>query len=336
LKYGCATGNWGIQKGANNQNGVCQVITNTNVSAKYSHMRLVNTPLNRDGKLPHPRQLRNSHYGIFCAAETPEGKSVGLLNVDGTLTRIRIGYPTQNIADILYADMKVVPLLDCTEEGRKNMTIVLINGLICGCVEDPKAMVDTYRRYRRWHDVPIDTSVTYRQKLQEISIQTDAGDCYYPLINLEFAHKMKGVFDAYKEYLHFLWPRLLVEGVIEYVSKEEQESVFIAVSYDDFVHAGDKKFTHMELHASYTIFGISAGIIPFPNHNQGPLSLCIFMHSPSLFKRAKKNTDLFHRTCIHTVNYHVCACVECACVCVCVCVCVCACVRVCVCVRYCP
>lgn len=269
LKYGCATGNWGIQKGANNQTGVCQVLNTMNLSARYSHMRLINTPLNRDGKLPHPRQLRDSHYGIFCAAETPEGKSVGLLNVIGTLTRIRVGYQTQSIINILFQDMNVIPLLECTEKDRKQMTIVLINGIICGCVENPLNMVKIYKSYRKWHDVPIDTSITYREKLQEISIQIDAGDCYVPYITVENVHKLPGVYSLYSEYLHLLWPRLLIEGVIEYVSKEEQENAVIATSYTDFANAGNRQFTHMELHVSFSIFGISAGIIPFPNHNQG-------------------------------------------------------------------
>lgn len=242
-----------------------------NLSARYSHMRLINTPLNRDGKLPHPRQLRDSHYGIFCAAETPEGKSVGLLNMIGTLTGIRLGYPTKNIIDILYEDMNVIPLLKHEEKSPKRMmTIVLVNGIICGCVEDPITMINTYKKYRQWHDVPIETSITYYEKLQEISIQTDAGDCYAPYITTENAYKLPEIYKIYREFLHLLWPRLLIEGVIQYVSKEEQQNAVIANSYDDFVHAGNRKFTHMELHVSYTIFGISAGIIPFPNHNQGP------------------------------------------------------------------
>jgi len=51
LKYAFSTGNWGIQKGQSNQSGVCQVLNTMNVSAKLSHLRLINTPLNRDGKV---------------------------------------------------------------------------------------------------------------------------------------------------------------------------------------------------------------------------------------------------------------------------------------------
>lgn len=42
LKYACATGNWGITRGATGQTGVCQVLNTTNLAAKFSHLRQVN------------------------------------------------------------------------------------------------------------------------------------------------------------------------------------------------------------------------------------------------------------------------------------------------------
>jgi len=278
LKYGCATGNWGIQKGANNQTGVCQVLNTMNLAARYSHMRLINTPLNRDGKQPHPRQLKDSHYGIFCAAETPEGKAVGLLNVLGTLTRVRVGYQSQYIISILYADMGVTPLADCTT--MQSTTVILVNGVICGCVDKPSELVELYKQYRQYHDVPIDTSILYRKHTEEISIQADSGDCYVPLIVVRNMHKLVDIYSLYCEYLHLLWNQLLIEGVIEYVSKEEQESIYVADSFQALQNDIDHTFTHMEIQVADTIFGVSAGIIPFANHNQGNYLLFFF---PSLF-----------------------------------------------------
>ncbi|GAI33654.1 unnamed protein product, partial [marine sediment metagenome] len=67
LKYAFSTGNWGIQKGQNNQAGVCQVLNNMNISAKLSHLRLVNTPINRDGKLPGKNKFNISVLIIFLS-----------------------------------------------------------------------------------------------------------------------------------------------------------------------------------------------------------------------------------------------------------------------------
>lgn len=273
LKYACSTGNWGIQKGMTNQSGVCQVINSMNVSARISHMRQVNTPINRDGKLPHPRQLHRSHFGILCCAETPEGKSVGLLNQLATLARIRTGCPSRFIIHLLHADMDVIPLSECSESRLSNLTLVLVNGIICGGVRDPELLVCNYRKYRQWYSVPIDSSITFKKSYKEVSILTDAEDCYRPLIRLEKFHRFERVYSLYGEYLNLLWQQLLIEGVVEYINKEEESSLYIAMSYEKFIENKNEPFTHMELHPSFTIFGVSAGVIVFSEHNQAPRNI---------------------------------------------------------------
>ena len=42
-----------------------------NICSRYSHLRMVNKPLNRDGKAAAPRQTQSSQFGIVCALETP-------------------------------------------------------------------------------------------------------------------------------------------------------------------------------------------------------------------------------------------------------------------------
>ena len=38
-----------------------------------SHLRRVNTPIDKSGKLIPPRKLHSSHWGYVCPSETPEG-----------------------------------------------------------------------------------------------------------------------------------------------------------------------------------------------------------------------------------------------------------------------
>jgi len=275
IKYACATGNWGIQKGVTNQSGVCQVINSMNVSSRLSHLCQVNTPINRDGKLPHPRQLHRSHWGILCAAETPEGKSVGLLNQLTVLARIRTGYPSRYIIDMLYADMNVIPISECSKAKLNSLTLVLVNGIICGGIKEPKALVVQYRAYRQWYSVPIDSSITFKESHKEVSVLTDAEDCYRPLIRISKMGKLVETYKLYSEYLNLLWQQLLVEGVIEYINKEEESSLYIAMSYDRLLANPKAPFTHMELHPSFSMFGVSAGVIPFSNHNQAPRYLFV-------------------------------------------------------------
>ena len=44
--------------------------------SSMSHLRRLNTPLQKQGKLTKPRQLHNTHWGMVCPAETPEGQTI--------------------------------------------------------------------------------------------------------------------------------------------------------------------------------------------------------------------------------------------------------------------
>ena len=318
LKYAFSTGNWGIQKGQNSQSGVCQVLNKMGIAARLSHLRLINTPLNRDGtffsflfpgiyiflysktslslsgKLSEPRQLHRSHWGILCAAETPEGRSVGLLNSLSTLALVRVGCAIHYVIDILYTEMNVISLQAYREMQSSRHFMVLVNGIIAGFVDNPLQLVRTYQHYRRWHSVPIDSSISYQSHADQICINTDAEDCYRPLICLRHFDKLAQVFQLYCSYPHFLWQRLLVEGVIEYINKEEESELHIVVTYQEYLENQQLpvpvKFTHMELHPSYTVNGISAGTIPFSNHNQAPRNIyqCLYADEPVLLANGRR------------------------------------------------
>ncbi|CAJ0962153.1 unnamed protein product [Ranitomeya imitator] len=73
LKYSLATGNWGDQKKAHQARaGVSQVLNRLTFASTLSHLRRLNSPIGRDGKLAKPRQLHNTLWGMVCPAETPE------------------------------------------------------------------------------------------------------------------------------------------------------------------------------------------------------------------------------------------------------------------------
>ena len=79
LKYSLATGNWGAQGTQGVRAGVSQVLNRLTYASSLSHLRRVNSPIGREGKLAKPRQLHNSLWGMMCPAETPEGQAVGLV-----------------------------------------------------------------------------------------------------------------------------------------------------------------------------------------------------------------------------------------------------------------
>ena len=51
--------------------GVAQCLNRLTYSSTLSHLRRLNTPLQKTGKLAKPRQLHNTHWGMICPAETP-------------------------------------------------------------------------------------------------------------------------------------------------------------------------------------------------------------------------------------------------------------------------
>ena len=72
LKYSLSTGNWGIKSIGSFQNirqGVSQVLNRMSYISTLSHLRRINTAMEKNGKLVQPRKLDNSQIGMICPAE---------------------------------------------------------------------------------------------------------------------------------------------------------------------------------------------------------------------------------------------------------------------------
>ena len=92
LRYSLATGNWGDQKKAHQARaGVSQVLNRLTFASTLSHLHQRNSPIGRDGKLACPQQLHNTHWGMICPAETPEGQAVRLVKNLALMAYISVG-----------------------------------------------------------------------------------------------------------------------------------------------------------------------------------------------------------------------------------------------------
>ena len=60
-------------------------------ASTLSHLRRINSPIGRDGKLAKPRQLHNTLWGMICPAETPEGAAVGLVKNLALMAYVSVG-----------------------------------------------------------------------------------------------------------------------------------------------------------------------------------------------------------------------------------------------------
>jgi DNA-directed RNA polymerase II subunit RPB2 len=280
LKYSLATGNWGMQGVQGVRTGVSQVLNRLTFASTLSHLRRMNSPIGREGKLAKPRQLHNSHWGMICPAETPEGQACGLVKNLALMTYISVGSDTDHVLEFL-EEWTMENLEEVSPSVVKESTKIFVNGSWVGIHRDPNALVDTLRQLRRQGDINTEVGVVHDIRLQELRLVTDHGRCCRPLYIVQEQGLLIRKSDIYQLALNdddkeYGWSDLVNNGYIEYIDCEEEETTMIAMSIKDLeqarentVSAYSDTYTHCEIHPSM-ILGICASIIPFPDHNQSP------------------------------------------------------------------
>lgn len=303
IKMAFGTGNWGTPKiaggsgSAIGQVGITQQLSQMTGISATAHGRRLNTPLHKEGRNPHPRQLSNSAWGIVCSTETPEGLTCGLVKNLAWGTRVRIGTPTSVLLPVVMnvcaensTEPLVTPLVshetNTIEESRRGAVMVTVNGFVAGyCHSCKDAMIlrERLREKRKSFEIPFDTSIAYIQDAWQdvIRIHADAGCLLRPVFNLEHIHKAKSILNNFVGTPHAhceLWASLYTEGIIEYIDKDEENTLRVAERLEDTLSgssayersvAQQQPFTHSEIHPSI-IHGVCASLIPFSNHNQSP------------------------------------------------------------------
>nr|XP_034315896.1 DNA-directed RNA polymerase II subunit RPB2-like [Crassostrea gigas] len=278
LKYSLATGNWGDQKKAHQARaGVSQVLNRLTFASTLSHLRRLNSPIGRDGKLARPRQLHNTQWGMICPAETPEGSAVGLVKNLALMAYISVGSQPSPILEFLeewsMENLEEVSPSAIQEYCHK----IFVNGCWVGIHRDPEQLMNTLRKLRREMDIIVsEVSMIRDIRDREIRIYTDAGRICRPLLiveNQKLLLKQSHIKQLkQREYNNYSWQDLVASGVVEYIDPLEEESIMLAMTPDDL---SDKDvqycstYTHCEIHPAM-ILGVCASIIPFPDHNQSP------------------------------------------------------------------
>jgi len=279
LKRALSTGDFGIKNVNSNKVGVAQVLNRLTYVSSLSHLRRINTPVDKSGKLIAPRKLHSTTWGFLCPAETPEGGSVGVVKNISYMTHITI----QSNSESLYQHVEsFIERLDSASTTPKEMFSnikVFINGAWLGNTQNPIELYTTFKDKKLKGIINIYTSIIFDIKNREIRICNDAGRLTRPVLrvkNNKIFMTDKIIDDINSENLS--WDDLVTdskteETIVEYIDPEEQSFSMIAMKPDDVVKKADSnyiyKYTHCEIHPS-TIFGILASCIPFPEHNQSP------------------------------------------------------------------
>ena len=251
LRYSLSTGNWGDQKkAAQAKAGVSQVLNRYTYASTLSHLRRTNTPIGRDGKIAKPRQLHNTHWGLVCPAETPEGQACGLVKNLSLMCQVSVG----SLADPLLEFMNNLGMEIIEEyEPRRapNATKVFLNGTWVGVTHDPRSLSRNVLEQRRSGPLSAEISLVRDVREREYKIFTDSGRVMRPLfvIDNDSDSLNNGNLAIKREHLNKLaedsenvntenyhpygWQGLVDDGVVEYLDAEEEESAMIIMTPDD-------------------------------------------------------------------------------------------------------
>ena len=275
LKRALSTGDFGIKNVNSNKVGVAQVLNRLTYISSLSHLRRINTPIDKSGKLIPPRKLHNTSWGFLCPAETPEGASVGVVKNLSYMAHITIPSNSESIHE--YVKPFIKELSQVSPSELDTHVKIFVNGAWIGISTSPYELFKNFQDKKHKGIINIYTSIIFDFKNREIRICNDAGRLIRPVLRVSENNIMlkNSIVDGIKsgdiEWNDLLTNCKIENSVIEYIDPEEQSFSMIAMKPEEIYKEKQYiyKYTHCEIHPS-TMFGILASCIPYPDHNQSP------------------------------------------------------------------
>ncbi len=143
---------------------------------------------------------------------------------------------------------------------------VYVNGSLIGTHAEPHKLADDIREARRRGEIDEMVNVSVRDRTDEVIVNADAGRARRPLLVVEGGEpllsdeELEAVRDG-----DLAFEDLVDRGYVEFIDAEEEEDILVAVDEEDLTD----DHTHLEVDPQL-MFGIGAGMIPYPEHNASP------------------------------------------------------------------
>jgi DNA-directed RNA polymerase subunit B' len=143
---------------------------------------------------------------------------------------------------------------------------VYVNGSLVGTHPDPEQLAEQIREARRRGDVSEMVNVSVKDRTREVIVNADAGRARRPLLVVENGEPLLSDEEITAvEGGDLEFEDLVDRGYVEFIDAEEEEDILVGVDEDDLTD----DHTHLEIDPQL-IFGIGAGMIPYPEHNASP------------------------------------------------------------------
>ena len=234
------------------------------------------------------RQVHPTGTGYICGITSADtGVKVGMSKQLSVSADIAAAASSEVLKHLVLEDKQLIPIeklfKDMTRISKQNLHKVFVNGDWIGCVEDFELFLRRYRQMRRDGEIHYLTTVSHHITSNEVQFWVDSGRLVRPLLIVYNNMEEPGyTHDKFKQWIGFTQEHvkqiknkkididdLVREGIVEYISPEEQENAYIAFEHDHFKkHENDPlhRFTHVDIPQG--IIGLVALTSVFANHNQ--------------------------------------------------------------------
>jgi DNA-directed RNA polymerase beta subunit len=237
------------------------------------------------------RHVQASGTGFICTmASKDTGEKVGMTKEMAITCLITPSLPgtTNMLKEMLLVDPIMIKLSDIfpSQIASRKLAKVFVNGSWIGVIDTPHLLCAKYRELRRTKEINIYITIVWDELLDEVHFWTDYGRLIRPLIIMDsnFNSVIEAEFQGSAEIPEFIQkPRLtkkhiedlhsgtisfidLIEnGIMEYISPEEQLNCLIAEDIDNIVNDVTKPYTHVDI--AQALFGLSTLVGILLDHN---------------------------------------------------------------------